>query len=123
MPLAAEARLEIDSIDRALDQLFPTAVTITRTSDEDFQSRQLVVSLDGKRIAELLWGDSITCEVTPGRHTLRVHNTLVWKTVEFHARPAEQVFFEAINRATASTFLLLPLFGISPLYVVLRRMI
>jgi hypothetical protein len=41
--------------------------------------------------------------------------------VDFHARPGEQVFFQAINRATASTFLLLPLFGISPLYVSLRR--
>jgi hypothetical protein len=55
MPPVVDTRLlEIDSLDRALDHLFPTAVTITRTSDEDFQSRQLVVSLDAKHVAELL---------------------------------------------------------------------
>ena len=106
----------------ALDYLFPTSVTITRTSEEDWKSRQLVVSIDGKRMGELLWGDSLWCELEPGPHRLRVHNTLVWRTVEFVLAPGEQVFYEAINRATASTYLLLPLLGIGPLYVTLRRM-
>lgn len=105
-----------------LDHLFPTSLTITRTSEEDWKSRQLVVSVDGKKIAELLWGDSIMCELAPGQHVLRVHNTLVWRTVEFTLAPGEQVFYEAVNRAAASTYFLLPLFGIGPLYVTLRRM-
>jgi hypothetical protein len=32
------------------------------------------------------------------------------------------VFFEAINRAAASTFFLLAIFGVAPLYLTLRRM-
>jgi hypothetical protein len=33
------------------------------------------------------------------------------------------VFFEAINRATASTFFLMPILGMGPLFVTLRRML
>jgi hypothetical protein len=58
----------------ALDELFPTAVTVTRTSEDDFKSRQLVVSLDGTHVAELLWGDSVTVDVPPGPLRLRVQH-------------------------------------------------
>ena len=108
---------------RAIDHFFPTSITITRTSEEDWKSRQLVVSVDGTRIAELLWGDSVHHEVEPGEHVLRVHNTLVWRTVQFTVGPGEQIFFEAVNRPAASTYFLLPILGIGPLYVTLRRMI
>ena len=107
---------------RAIDRLFPTSITITRTSEEDWKSRQLVVSIDGKRIAELLWGDSVLHELAPGPHVLRVHNTLVWRTVQFTVEPGQQIFFEAVNRPADSTYFLLPLFGIGPLYVTLTRM-
>jgi hypothetical protein len=122
MPIATLDRGVEHDLDLALDHLFPTSLTITRTSDEDWKSRQLVVSVDGRRIGELLWGDSLMCELEPGPHTLRVHNTLVWRTVRFVLAPGEQIFYEAINYAGASTYFLLPLFGIGPLYVTLRRM-
>src|SRR5687768_11420609 len=108
MPVATDHLL--DDLDR-LETLFPTAVTITRTSEEDFKSRQIVVTLDGKRLPDLLWGDSVTMEIAPGAHRLHVHNTLVWKTVTFHVRTGEQAFFEVINRAAMGTYLLLPIFG------------
>ena len=106
----------------AIDHLFPTSITITRTSEDDWKSRQLVVAIDGHRVGELLWGDSLVSQLEPGPHSLRVHNTLVWRTERFVIAPGEQIFFEAINWAGASTFLLLPLFGIGPLYVTPRRM-
>ena len=99
-----------------------TAVTVTRTSEEDFKSRQVVVTLDGRRLPDLLWGDSVTIEIAPGAHRLRVHNTLVWKTVDFALRPGEQVFFEVINRSGPGTLAMTVLFGIGPLYVTVRRM-
>jgi hypothetical protein len=107
---------------RVIDRFFPSSITITRTSEDDWKSRQLVVSIDGERVAELLWGDSVLHELAPGPHVLRVHNTLVWRTVRFTLGPGEQIFFEAVNRAAASTYFLLPIFGIGPLYVTLRRM-
>ena len=111
----------LSELDR-LDTVFPTAVTVTRTSQEDFKSRQVVATLDGRRLPDLLWGDSVTIEVAPGAHRLRLHNTLVWKTVNFSVAPGEQAFFEVINRAALSTYLLLPVFGIGPLYLTVRRM-
>jgi hypothetical protein len=107
-------------VDDAFD--VAAAVTITRTSQEDFKSRQLVVSIDGEHAATLLWGDSVTRELAPGTHRVRVHNTLVWKTVDFVLAPGEQVFFEAVNRSGVSTFLLLPVLGMGPLFVTLKRM-
>lgn len=106
-----------------LDDLFPTSVTITRTSEDDLKSRQLIVLLDGRQVGELLWGDSVMCELPPGRHTLRVHNTLVWRTEEFVLGPGEQVFYEAVNHAGLSTYILMPVFfGVGPFFVRLRRM-
>lgn len=106
----------------ALSRAFPPSVTVTRTSEDDCQTRQLVVSIDGKTIATLLWGDTVRCDLTPGPHRLRVHNTLVWKTMDFVLAPGEQVFFEAVNHAGNSTYLVVALLGVGPLYVRLRRM-
>jgi len=103
-------------------ELFPATVTVTRTSEADFKSRQLIVWIDGERVATLLWGDSITTELQPGRHRVRVSNTLVWKTLEFDLAPGEQLFFEAINRTGPGTYLMLVVFGAGPLYLTLQRM-
>jgi hypothetical protein len=107
---------------RDLQEAFPATVTVTRTATSDFKSRQLIVWIDGERVATLLWGDSITTELEPGRHRVRVSNTLVSKTTEFLLQPGEQVFFEAINRTGPGTFLMLVVFGAGPLYVTLKRM-
>ena len=105
-----------------LQDPFPATVTVTRTSQSDFKSRQLIVWIDGERVATLLWGDSITTELQPGPHRVCVSNTLVWKTIEFVLKPCEQVFFEAINRTGPGTFLMLIVCGAGPLYVTLKRM-
>ena len=60
----------------------PTLLTIHRTSLRDEQTRQIVCALDGKRFGQVLFGERLTVEIPPGRHALRIHNTLVWKTAE-----------------------------------------
>jgi hypothetical protein len=112
----------IDDPLAALSRVFPPSITITRTSDDDCQTRQLIVSIDGREIATLLWGDSVRCDLAPGPHRLRVHNTLVWKTLEFVLAPGEQAFFEVVNHAGASTYLVVALLGVGPLFVRVRRM-
>ena len=104
------------------EEILPATVTITRTSEKDFKSRQLIVWVDGERVATLLWGDSITCELQPGPHRLRVSNTLYWKTVEFSVRTGEQAFFEAISHTGPGSILMLLLLGAGPLYLTIRRM-
>ena len=95
----------LDDITR-LDEQFPASVTVTRTSQEDFGSRQVEVSIDGEHAGTLLWGDSLSRGLEPGPHRIRVHNTLVWKTVPFTLAPNEQLFFEVINHAGPGTYLL-----------------
>jgi len=116
--------IPVDDAISGLDdcELFPATVTVTRTSESDFKTRQLIVWVDGEGVATLLWGDSVTTELQPGPHRVRVSNTLVWKTVTFDLQPGEQVFFEAINRTGPGTFTMLIVFGAGPLYVTLNRM-
>jgi len=101
--------------------LRPTMVTIERTSPEDVRDRQVIISLDGERIATLLYGQSCSREIAPGRHRLRANNTLVWKTVEFDAEPGVEVRFRCVNWAPSGFYLLLGLFGVAPLLVRLER--
>jgi|RhiMetdeSRZDD1v2_1073273.scaffolds.fasta_scaffold10902_14 hypothetical protein len=96
-------------------------ITVVRRSPRDIGQRQMVVSVDGKTVATLLHGDEVTHEVDPGVHRLRVHNTLVWKTVTVDLAPGEQARFTTINHATWGTYLMVSLLGVGPLYVVLER--
>jgi hypothetical protein len=101
--------------------LKPTRLTIHRTSPLDAKDRQIIMSLDGRTIATLLFGRSFSCEIPPGPHRLRANNTLVWKTVAFDAAPGEDVHFTCANRAPGSFLYLLFLFGVGPMYVTLER--
>lgn len=119
MPIALADRLAGESVD---DFVFPASVTITRTSEKDFKSRQLLVWIDGERLDDLMWGDSVTRDLQPGLHRIRVSNTLVWKTVEFTVHPGQQVFFEAVLRTGLGTLSFILLIGVAPLYLTVRRM-
>jgi len=103
-------------------RMHPASITIARTHATDVGLRQLVITLDGERLGDLMFGDSVQREVAPGPHRLRVSNTLVWKTLEFDVKPCEQVRFEAINRAGKLTYPLLVLFGAAPLYLSVHRL-
>ena len=98
-----------------------TLVTVARTDKKDIQIRQLYVSLDrGPRVA-LLYGESFTLEIQPGRHTLFVHNTLFWKRVTFHVEPGEHLEFMLINRGGRFTYPLIALMGVAPLYLTVKQ--
>ena len=96
-------------------------ITIHRDSPEDAGFREIFVSLDGKQLAMLRHGESVTTEVTPGRHRLRAHNTLFWKTHELVLKPGEHARFTAINRAGWATLGLLFFLGAMPIYLTFER--
>ena len=81
-----------------------------------------MLALDGEPFATLLFGERATREIRAGHHRLRGHNTLVWKTVEFEAQPAEHVRFSIVNRAGLGSMALVALLGVGPLYVTLERL-
>jgi hypothetical protein len=100
----------------------PASLTIVRTSDEDFKIRQIAVTLDDRKLGELLFGETFTTELDPGPHRLRFHNTFVWKTVDFEVWLGEQVRFEVVNRPGKLTYPMLLMVGVGPLYLTIRRL-
>jgi hypothetical protein len=97
-------------------------VTVERNGSDDVRTRQVVVSLDGERLATLLFGERTTRDISPGHHRLRAHNTLVWKTVDFDAAPGEHVRFRVVNRAGLGSMALVALLGVGPLFVKVERL-
>src|SRR5260370_8214054 len=84
-------------------------ITIRRNSPDDIQLRQIIVKLGGKPVAELMYGDTITIPVTPGRHRLRIDNTWNWKTLDLDVAPGDHLKFLCINPpAPFTSFLLAP---------------
>src|SRR5262245_22506314 len=96
-------------------------ITVTRKHAQDVGDRQVVVSLDGERLATLLYGGEVTREVPAGAHRLRAHNTLFWKTIDIELAPGEHARFRAINRAGVGTFSMLGLLGVGPLFLTFER--
>jgi hypothetical protein len=98
-----------------------THLTVTRQSPGDIGQREVFVSLDGNEFAILRYGDSITKEIEPGPHRLRLHNTLFWKTVELQLRPGEHARFTTLNRAGWGTYGIATFLGAGPIYLEVER--
>ena len=84
-------------------------------------SRQVVCRLDGVWITDLLYGDERTIEVLPGEHELRLHNTLMWRTVRFTVAPGGHARFAVVNRAPAGFYALLLIIGVAPLVLEVQQ--
>lgn len=112
---------EVRQSGKSLHQVGQGSISVRRTSPEDAQLRQIVVKLDGERVGELMYGDSITIPVTPGHHRLRIDNTWNWKTVEVDVAPGEQVTFATQSRVGRFTWFLVGTLGVGPMYVSITR--
>lgn len=96
-------------------------LTVNRNSPNDAQQREILVSLDGERIAELVYGQSVSKEIPVGSHTLLVDNTWNSETISFTAAENEEVTFVAQNRSGSFAQFLLMIFGAGPIRVSLQR--
>jgi hypothetical protein len=106
---------------RQVYDMKPAMLTVTRTDAADVKQRQLIISLDGTRLGQLMFGETLTHEMLPGPHHVRISNTLFWKTIAFAAAPGETVRFEAVNRAGRLTYPLMVVMGVGPLYLTVRK--
>jgi hypothetical protein len=95
----------------------PAQITVTRDSPDDVQTRQIIVSLDGERKGELMFGEAITIPALPGRHTLRVDNTWNHKDLELNISTGSDLRFVAKSSAGQFSRFLLVAFGAGPIYV------
>ncbi len=99
----------------------PATLTIARQSPNDVGIRQVFISLDGKEFGVLLDGESVTEEVAPGEHKMRIHNTLVWKNIPLDLKSGEHARFMVTNRAGFGTFALVATLGVGPIYLKVER--
>jgi hypothetical protein len=123
MDAVLEPKREIDDADywQKVYDMKPSILTVTRNDPADVKQRQLIISLDGQSLGQLMFGETLTHEMLPGPHRLRISNTLFWKTISFVAKPAEEVRFEAVNRAGRLTYPMMVIMGAGPLYLTVRR--
>jgi len=99
----------------------PAHLLITRNSTRDAQKRQVFVSLDGQPIGDMVYGESLTRAIAPGRHFIRVHNTLFWKTIDFDAAPGETVHFNTSNYTGKGFLHLVLILGVAPMFLTVER--
>jgi hypothetical protein len=118
-PPAIDIGADILNIERQPAE--PARITICRQSQQDAGYREIFVSLDGEQLVMLQFGESYTCDVKPGPHRLRAHNTLFWKTLQIVLRPGEHAKFTAVNRTGTISLGLLFMLGAFPLYLTFER--
>jgi hypothetical protein len=109
--------------DASLDDLedLRSTITVSRDHPADYGQRQVFVRVDGGARVALVFGESFTSDLEPGCHRLRVHNTLVWKTIQFAIEPGEHLEFIVINSARWWTAGMAGLLGAAPLFLKVEK--
>lgn len=95
-------------------------VTISRTHPSDVGDRQIYATLDEKQ-TRLVYGEEFTDELRPGAHRLRVHNTLMWRNIQFTLEPGEHLEFAIINTARWWTWGFAGVLGAAPLFLTVQK--
>ena len=96
-------------------------VTLLRTSKRDNEKRVLITKLDDQPFATLSYGKSASRAISPGKHTLNVNNTFLWKNHSFEIAPGEHITFQLINRSGRFTYMLVVVLGAGPMYIDIER--
>lgn len=102
-------------------QLPGARLLVTRNSERDVRNRQIFVSLDGTSVGDIVFGEKLQRDITPGPHYVRIHNTLFWKTIDFVAEPGETVHFETVNYSGKGFLGLVMILGVAPLFLAVER--
>jgi hypothetical protein len=98
-----------------------TEIILRRSSPHDFQDRQIYVWIDDEPLGKIRYGDAISRPIEPGRHTVRVFNTLVSRTLTVDAAPGEQVRLQCGTGLPTAGWLMMIFLHVSYLKVWLAR--
>ena len=85
------------------------------------KQRQVIIKLDGKWIADLLYGKTLTKTIEPGRHEILFNNTWKKKKEVFEVAPGGHVKFRIINKTGRFTWALVATLGAGPMYISVER--
>ncbi len=118
-------RQDLDDVMGQLQKSWTSTMTVRRKSRDDVGYREIFILLDGQSLGYLSHGDELTREILPGKHTLKAHNTLFSKTVDFAVGVGDHASFIAANKAGRGTYSMWALFfgflGAGPLYLTFER--
>jgi hypothetical protein len=92
-------------------------IVIVRNSSDDTQTRQIKIFLDGENQGELMFGDSMTLEVSSGAHTIRVDNTWNRKDLALEIHAGQNLRFLTKSSAGKFAWFLLGFLGAGPMRV------
>jgi hypothetical protein len=92
-------------------------ITIVRNSPDDTQTRQIKIFLDGESQGELMFGDSMTLDVSVGAHTIGVDNTWNRKDLAIEIHAGESLQFLTKSSAGKFAWFLLGFLGAGPMQV------
>lgn len=116
---------DLDDVVQALKRAWTATLTVRRRDPLDVGYREVFVLLDGQPLTMLRYGAEFSEAIEPGRHTLKVHNTLFRKSLDFVAGAGERITFSTANRAGWGTYsplaLLIGFLGAGPFYLSLER--
>jgi hypothetical protein len=98
-----------------------TQIIVRRNSPHDFQDRQIYLWIDDEALGKIRYGDAISRPIEPGRHTVRVFNTLVSRTITIDAAPGEQVRLQTGTGLPTAGWLMMIFLHVSYLKVWLAR--
>ena len=96
-------------------------LTVSRTSPEDVQQRQIILKFYGQKIASLTFVHSKTVELGPGKHTLLFDSTWKKEKVEFEVQPGEHVRFKVVNQMSTFGWILATSLGAGPMKLIVER--
>jgi hypothetical protein len=98
-----------------------TTIIVRRNSPDDFQDRQIYVWIDDEPLGKIRYGDAINHAVEPGRHTVRVFNTLLSRTLALDVAPGEQVRVQCGTGMPTAGWLMMMFLHVTYLRVWLTR--
>ena len=79
--------------------------------------------IDGKKLDRVLrYGNTISCEISRGHHTIKASNTLFSTTAEFDAEDGETVRYRCENGLTGGGMVMVLMMGVAYLKVKLVRL-
>lgn len=96
-------------------------LTVTRNGASDFQDRQVYLYVDGELWGKVKYGQQMSREIPPGRHSVRAFNTLFSDTIEIEASPGEHVRLKCTNSLGRGGWIMMVIWQIAALRVRLER--
>jgi hypothetical protein len=97
------------------------AIVVRRNSPHDVQDRQIYLWIDDEALGKIRYGEAVNRPIDPGRHTVRVFNTLFSRTLAIDVAPGEQVRLQCGNGMPAAGWLMLFFLHVTYLKVWLAR--